>query len=185
VDSLKRLVEQHGWASPRAQARVAGLVADEADWTDRDVTDAAWLLRYIDQRREEEVGDLAREAQRLWREHRAVSAERRRLAEPWDVREAALRERMATAAVATPAPDLEAVGLSVATAWKGRVVDVPAFLGALASGIVSADNLAAVKFHQPALDALARGITDLVEVPGFESERTTSIRAKRSRDDNG
>ena len=193
MNDLKEEVSEFGFESPRVQARVASLVGGADQWGESELRDTAWLVRYLQRQRDLLTENLSVEAQQLYDEHRAVCAQRTRVATPFDVREKALRERL-TSEIAT---ELEArsvgderrdellgeLGLSVARAWKATVTDPVALLGALASGDIAEEYLDIVKFNQSALNRLARRLKKLRPVPGVEIHQGLTVVVKKEEEE--
>lgn len=170
--------ENYGWEAPRTQAAIANLVADDSPWTEERIRDAAWLLDYLHDRREDAVRELNNHAEQLHHEHRAVTRRRSEVAEPWEIKTAALRERMEVEFErAEPAEALLAdVGLSIASTWKGAIADKAELLSAILRGELEGVDLDAVTIKQSALDAYARRVKHLRATPGLEATAVRQVR---------
>jgi hypothetical protein len=176
--TLRKEFEDHGWEAPRTQARVANLVSDEAEWRDDDIRDAAWLLNYLAERRELAIEELAIQAAQLFQEHRAITRKRSQVAEPFDIKEAALRTRMEAEFSRAEPPEaiMQSVGLCIADTWKGVVTDKQALVDAIVNGEIEGIGLEAIVMKQPALDAYARRVKNLKSVPGLEVNKVRKVR---------
>lgn len=183
--TLRKEFEDHGWEAPRTQARVASLVSDDAEWSEADIRDAAWLLHYLVERREWAVGELSIQAEQLFQEHRAITKKRSQVAEPFEIKEAALRTRMEQEFTNTEPPEsvMQAVGLSVSDTWKGAVTDKEELVRAIINGEVEGVGLEALSVKTAALDAYARRVKNLKSVPGLEANKVRRVRRSKGREE--
>jgi len=129
--------------------------------------------RQEEARKEEAKRNEAERKRKEELERQAKAAEEKGKTEKAD----ALREKAATQ---TPIPLFippiaeKAKGVCLSKIWKGEVIDLQALCKAIGAGQVSTNLITA---NQSAINAMAKGVKDMMPIPGIRFYEETQVRA--------